>query len=252
LFFSFYNLPSNFRGYGPHLIRVCIRQIASLNHLLNNLQYYVASPSTCLHFSRLLRVNGRRSHRIGEARHPRAILKLNGRSIGNRECLSFRNHFQRRSNTVPLTEIAQFVPPDLQAGGTTHLGAAIKLLMDCIEREVNKSTAQVKGDWKPLIFIMSDGDPSDDHRAFANELKTRRYANIIALACGDAAPANALKDITESVLQMRDMSPGAFKQFFKWVSQSIKQTSQKCSASPNDVASGISLPPPPQGITIVP
>jgi uncharacterized protein YegL len=156
------------------------------------------------------------------------------------------------TQVVPLTEIAQFVPPDLQAGGTTHLGAAIKLLMDCIEREVNKSTAQVKGDWKPLIFIMSDGDPSDDHRAFANELKTRRYANIIALACGDAAPANALKDITESVLQMRDMSPGAFKQFFKWVSQSIKQTSQKCSASPNDVASGISLPPPPQGITIVP
>jgi uncharacterized protein YegL len=156
------------------------------------------------------------------------------------------------TQVVPLTEIAQFVPPDLQAGGTTHLGAAIKLLMDCIEREVNKSTAQVKGDWKPLIFIMSDGDPSDDHRAFANELKTRRYANVIALACGDAAPANALKDITESVLQMRDMSPGAFKQFFKWVSQSIKQTSQKCSASPNDVAQGISLPPPPQGITIVP
>lgn len=163
--------------------------------------------------------------------------------------ITFSDHAEQ---IVPLTEIAQFNPPDLQAGGTTSLGAAIKLLMDCIDREVHKSSAEVKGDWKPLIFILSDGVPSDDHFAHATELKNRRYANIIALACGDAAPANALKDITESVLQMRDMSPGAFKQFFKWVSQSVKQTSQKCSASPDSVAAGISLPPPPPGFTIVP
>ncbi len=121
--------------------------------------------------------------------------------------------------------------------------------MDCIDREVHKSSAEVKGDWRPLIFILSDGVPTDDHFAHATELKNRRYANIIAL---EAAPANALKDITESVLPMRDMSPGAFKQYFKWVPQSVKQTSQKCSASPDSVATGISLPPPPPGFTIVP
>ena len=53
---------------------------------------------------------------------------------------------------VPLTEVAAFQPPDLVASGATSLGAAIRLLLDCVDREVRKTTAEQKGDWKPLIF----------------------------------------------------------------------------------------------------
>jgi uncharacterized protein YegL len=42
---------------------------------------------------------------------------------------------------VPLTELAAFNPPDLQAGGTTALGSALKTLMSCIDKEVRKTTA---------------------------------------------------------------------------------------------------------------
>src|SRR5438132_1920184 len=41
---------------------------------------------------------------------------------------------------VPLTEVGQFTAPEMQAGGTTSFGKAIKLLMDCWEREVHKTT----------------------------------------------------------------------------------------------------------------
>ena len=64
--------------------------------------------------------------------------------------------------TVPLTDLATFQMPDLIATGTTSLGEALKVLSNCIRNEVTKTTAEVKGDWKPLVFIMTDGQPTDD------------------------------------------------------------------------------------------
>ncbi len=152
---------------------------------------------------------------------------------------------------VPLTELSQFNSPDLRAGGTTALGAALKLLSDAIDREVKKNTPEQKGDWKPLIFIFTDGEPTDRWEPAADELKAKRPGNVIAVACGDRAVPEVLKRVTDNVLIMKDMSPDAFKQFFKWVSASIKQTSQKIggtgAAAP---AEGISLPPPPPEIVI--
>ena len=152
---------------------------------------------------------------------------------------------------VPLTDIAQFNPPDLQAGGRTNLGAAISLLMERIATEVAKNTADQKGDWKPLVFLWSDGAPTDgEWPRYATELKSKHSCNVIALSVGEAGDAAVLKQVADTVLVMRDMGPEAFKQFFKFVSQSVKQTSQKIGAAPAN--SAITLPPPPPGITIIP
>jgi uncharacterized protein YegL len=98
---------------------------------------------------------------------------------------------------------------------------------------------------------MSDGAPTDtEWPQYAQELNARRPANIIAVACGDQADVNVLKQITEAVLQMQEMSPDAFKAFFKFVSASVKQTSAKVGSVAD--GQGITLPPPPPGITIVP
>ena len=64
--------------------------------------------------------------------------------------------------TVPLTELVQFQAPDLNASGTTALGGALSLLADCIERDVKKTTAEAKGDWKPVCFLLTDGQATDD------------------------------------------------------------------------------------------
>jgi uncharacterized protein YegL len=153
---------------------------------------------------------------------------------------------------VPLTELAQFNPPDIRAGGTTAFGAALKLLMDCIDREVQKTTPEKKGDWKPLVFIFTDGAPTDRWDNHAADLKARKPGNVIAVACGDQADADVLKNTTETVLVMKEMTPDAFKAFFKWVSASIKQTSQKIGATPAAPAEGVALPPPPPQIVIHP
>ena len=63
---------------------------------------------------------------------------------------------------TPLTELAAFQQPEIQASGCTALGEALSLLTRKAEQEVTKTTAETKGDWKPLVFIMTDGEPTDD------------------------------------------------------------------------------------------
>ena len=62
----------------------------------------------------------------------------------------------------PLTDLMSFQPPNLVASGITSFGEAIDVLMESMDREVQKGSLQAKGDWKPLVFIMTDGEPTDD------------------------------------------------------------------------------------------
>ena len=160
------------------------------------------------------------------------------------------------SQAVPLTELNAFSPPDLVAGGRTALGAGLNLLMDCIKSEVRlRASEDDKADWKPLIFLMTDGNPTDPEAEWQEaiaKLKSKRPGNIIAVACGDAADGGILKSITENVLVMKTATPAEFSNFFKWVVQSIKQVSASAGSSKDVAESGIALPPPSSGFTIMP
>ncbi len=152
---------------------------------------------------------------------------------------------------VPLTEVSSFIPPEMLADGQTNYGDALRVLLECFEMEVVRTTAEQKGDWRPLVFILSDGAPTDTGwKEYAAQLSARRPANIIAVACGDHADLAALRETTDTVIQMRDMSPDAFRAFFKFVSASVKTTSAKVGSVGDGGA--ITLPPPPPGITIIP
>ncbi len=151
---------------------------------------------------------------------------------------------------ILLTELMQFKEPQIQASGATALGAALRLLKDCLNKEVRKNTIDQKGDWKPLVFLMTDGMPTDSWEAAADDLKQQKIANIIAFAAGPGADVNNLKRITEIVLKSDELSPGALKAFFKWMSQSIVRTGKSVQVMAQETP--IDLPPPPPQIQIVP
>ena len=68
---------------------------------------------------------------------------------------------------TPLTEVYKFYPSTLPIGGGTSLGYAMDFLMNDIDASVQKTTLEVKGDWKPIIFLFTDGTPTDNpDRAF--------------------------------------------------------------------------------------
>jgi uncharacterized protein YegL len=149
---------------------------------------------------------------------------------------------------VPLTELILVKEPTFQATGTTALGAALRLLSERIEIEVRKTTPTQKGDWKPLIFLMTDGAPTDKWEDAADAIKSKRPGNFIACAAGAAAEESTLKRITEVVVRLHDLQPDSLKQFFKWVSASVATTSTNIAKSDAPVG----LPAPPPEIIIVP
>lgn len=152
---------------------------------------------------------------------------------------------------VPLTDLASFQPPSISAGGGTSLGAGLKLLAECIDREVAKSTFEQKGDWKPLVFIMTDGGPTDQWQSGLAEFQRRKVGITVACAAGGAADTNVLKQITEVVVQLDTADSATIKAFFKWVSASISTGSQKIESSGKEVGGLNELPPPPPEVNIV-
>jgi uncharacterized protein YegL len=163
--------------------------------------------------------------------------------------ITFSNSAQQLS---PLTELGLFSEPTLTASGATSLGEALKVLEQSIDREVRKATPTQKGDWKPLIFLMTDGQPTDVWEATADAFKAKKVGNVIACAAGPGANSTMLKRITDSVVELSNLQPDQLKAFFKWVSSSIKTTSQKMEVAPPAEGAPMNLPPPPSGITIVP
>lgn len=136
--------------------------------------------------------------------------------------------FAGKARTItPLTELFKFYPPTLPIGGGTSLGYAMDFLMNDIDSSVQKTTLEVKGDWKPIIFLFTDGTPTDNpSRAFQRwNDKYRRGCNLVAVSIGDNVDTNMLGSITENVLRLKDTDEHSFREFFKWVTASIKTSS---------------------------
>lgn len=151
---------------------------------------------------------------------------------------------------VPLTELSAFQTPNLAASGTTALGDALALLAARIDAEVNKTTAEVKGDWKPLVFIMTDGVPTDDWARGLEKLRKVRTGVIVACAAGQGADTAVLKQITEVVVALDTADSSTIKAFFKWVSASVSTGSQKVDQR-KEVSGLGDLPPPPPEVNVV-
>jgi uncharacterized protein YegL len=152
---------------------------------------------------------------------------------------------------VPLTELSSFQTPGISASGTTALGDALALLADRVETEIEKTTAESKGDWKPLVFIMTDGVPTDDWAKGHEKLKKVRTGIIVACAAGHGADTSVLKQITEVVVQLDTADSNTIKAFFKWVSASVSTGSQKVDQGQKEVTGLDDLPPPPPEVNVV-
>ncbi|MBC7409126.1 MAG: VWA domain-containing protein [Arcicella sp.] len=152
---------------------------------------------------------------------------------------------------IPLTDLASFQMVDLKASGVTALGEALKLVSSCMEREVAKTTMEQKGDWKPLVFIMTDGIPTDNWQNGLTEFKKHKTAFTIACAAGNGADTNVLKQITNDVVSLDTADSGSIAKFFLWVTASIGVSSTKVEDSGKEVQGLKELPPPPSELNIV-
>ena len=152
---------------------------------------------------------------------------------------------------IPLTDLASFQMVDIKATGVTALGEALKLVAHKIDTEVQKTTTEQKGDWKPLVFIMTDGIPTDDWQSGLNDFKLTKVAFTVACAAGSGADTNILKQITDNVVSLDTADSASIGKFFQWVTASIGVSSTKVEDSGKEVTGLNELPPPPSELNIV-
>ncbi|WP_200373178.1 vWA domain-containing protein [Thiocystis violacea] len=152
---------------------------------------------------------------------------------------------------LPLTPLDGVNIGEIQApdSGATFLGAALELLLQCVDRDLRRNTPEAKGDWRPLLFLMTDGSPSDLHafRQAIPEVKRRDFGSIVACAAGPKARQDYLRELTDRVVTLDTLDAAAFSGFFKWVSASVAVGSSSAG-----LADQVSLPPPPPEIQLLP
>lgn len=129
---------------------------------------------------------------------------------------------------VPLQEIVSFYPPKFPIGSGTSLSKGLGHLMFELRNNIVKTTYERKGDWKPIVFLFTDGVPTDDTTTAIAEWKQNwaRTANMVAISFGDENNTHLLGELTENVLLFKNTDAQAYKQFFKWVTDSIKTSSE--------------------------
>lgn len=151
---------------------------------------------------------------------------------------------------APLTSVEDFNLPEIAApdSGPTHTGAALQLLCEMVDRDIIHNTPERKGDWKPLLFLMTDGKPSDIqlYNQMAGEVKKRDFAAIIPCAAGMKAKTEPLLRLADTVYSLQNMNEADFRKFFQWVSASITVGNKSLGATED-----ISLPPPPEEILVI-
>jgi len=130
---------------------------------------------------------------------------------------------------VPLQELINFYPPRFPIGSGTSLSKGLGHLMYELRRNLVKTTYEQKGDWKPIVFLFTDGVPTDDTRQAIAEWKQnwQRTAHMVAVSFGSEADTQLLHELTGNVLLFKNTDAQAYKQFFRWVTDSIKTTSEQ-------------------------
>ncbi len=150
---------------------------------------------------------------------------------------------------------SKFPTDSLSANGQTPLGQAFWLLVESLDKDVKSSIkGGEKGDWKPLVYILTDGEPTDEWRQPREVIlnrQTKRVINVLTVGCGPRINQQNLKDIAIGPTFNMDNDDASFKKFFQWVSQSVKAASKAVSQFGGGDKPAV-LPPPPDGIQYIP
>lgn len=167
---------------------------------------------------------------------------------------------------VPLTDLMHFQTPTIDAGGMTALGPALSLLCKCRKDECRKVWKDAdgnphKGDYRPLVFLFSDGKPNegdlDAGIADFNAKSTTGHSEWgMAVSCASSdADTDVLNRITpECVIRLADVSSGSFAAFFRWVSASIVDVAKaiKQEGESSEKKTLAAMPPLPGNIKPIP
>lgn len=120
-----------------------------------------------------------------------------------------------------------FIAPELEASGTTPTGAAVRTALDAIEIQKEEMRSAGVSYKRPIMMLMSDGEPTDDWESAAAECRAAEAAHkvtVMAIAVGDDANMDILGQFSSKGAKRLDGLK--FKELFVWLSRSVRAVSQ--------------------------
>ena len=131
--------------------------------------------------------------------------------------VNVEQHFPSAANFFPLILFAQ---------GDTPMGAAITKALDMVEERKREYRANGISYYRPWIFLITDGAPTDEWQAAANKVfrgeEDKRFAFFSIGVQG--ADMKTLAQI--SVRQPLPLQGLQFRELFSWLSSSLRSVSR--------------------------
>lgn len=126
----------------------------------------------------------------------------------------------------PFLDLLQNDSVFIEAKGQSNFGLGLDLLTEEIQKNVNKATKETKGDWKPLVFFMTDGRPSGAWKKRLKEFLALKVGKWVICACGVKSNMNIIESMGGNIVVLNNKNENSIHQFFKWVSNSINAHSK--------------------------
>lgn len=139
---------------------------------------------------------------------------------------------------TPFQTVMNFTPKNLYTTGDTPLGAAITTGIDLITTRKQEYKEHGIAYYKPWIILITDGAPTDSWKHAAEKIREGEERKSFAFfAIGvEGANMQVLKELSvREPLRLRGLM---FREFFMWLSASMKMVSSK------NPGSAVNLPPP--------
>ena len=144
------------------------------------------------------------------------------------EIISFNDVVQVELPFQSLDLIDESNLPVLTAAGMTHMGEALALARHEMRARREFYKSQGFGAYRPWIVLMTDGEPNDAWEEAAKkmlETSEKHKYQFFGVGIGGQVNWDILKRIVPEHPGPAPLKPGCFKDFFKWLSDSLKNIS---------------------------
>ncbi len=143
--------------------------------------------------------------------------------------------------------VDQFTPPTLEAEANTPMGEAILMGIDLIQQRKATYKANGVAYYRPWMFLITDGQPTDDVTAASAAVKAGEDAksfSFFAVGIDDADMETLNRIAVRQALKLKGL---AFRELFLWLSASMSRVSQ---SNPGDQVA-IENPAAPEGWAVI-
>ena len=123
---------------------------------------------------------------------------------------------------LPITELKNCNPPRLKASGSTALGSTFDLLRKRLEIDNSHFSKYFR---EPIVFLLTDGFPTDDYAEPLAKLKNFHIPfRSVAIGFGADADFSVLREFAgNDTYQMNKMADNDFFSLFSWIGEIVER-----------------------------